>query len=379
MNMQIRVLNSIDEVSAAEWDHLLGSDYPFMKHEFLLALEKSHATGSRFGWIPHHLVLQDGDVLVGAMAMYEKDNSYGEFVFDWSWADAYQRHGIPYYPKLVVAAPYTPATGPRLLVHPEQNKDEIRSTLAQAAVELAKARGVSSLHFLFTTREETDLLQDMGLMRRLGCQYHWHNPGYRDFEDFLDTLSAKKRKNIRQERRKAMEAGAEIEIVPGNQASDEQIAAAEMFYRITFDRKWGTATLNLEFFRQVASSMGEQLLLVLARKSGRYIAGAICYRDDHTFYGRHWGCIEEYPGLHFELCYYQGIEYCIREKLKTFEPGAQGEHKISRGFLPTPTWSAHWIAHPQFRSAIGHFLDQETEGIQDYMQELSEHSPYKTK
>jgi predicted N-acyltransferase len=340
-------------------------------------LEQSGSTGEKFGWIPRHLVAYENNQPVGALALYEKDNSYGEFVFDWAWADAYQRNGLNYYPKLVNAAPYTPATGPRILVHPEKDRGAIGSELINAAIHLAKEQHYSSLHFLFTTKQDTDFLEQQGLMLRLGCQYHWQNRGYRDFQDYLDAFTSKKRKNIRQERRNAQKTGVEIDFVKGSEATDEQIAVAELFYRRTFDEKWGTATLNLDFFQRIAETMGEQLLFILARHSNEYVAGAICFQSDTTLYGRHWGCIEHFPHLHFELCYYQGLEYCIEHNLKTFEPGAQGEHKISRGFLPTPTWSAHWIENDQFRNAIQHFLSHETEGMLDYIEELKTHSPFK--
>lgn len=375
--MDIKLLHSIFDFEAEAWNKLVTENYPFMRYEFLAAMEKNHCTGPRYGWLPRHIGAYVDGQLVGALANYEKDNSYGEFVFDWAWADAYQRHGLPYYPKWVIAAPYTPATGPRLLIHPEHDWNTVATALVDGLYQFQKDTRVSSIHLLFTTRQETEFLEQKGFMTRLGCQFHWHNQGYRDFQDFLETFTSKKRKNVKQERRYAQASQASIEIITGDKATEEQLVAAELFYRRTFDEKYGTATLNLEFFIQIAETMGDQLVLIMASRENQYIAGAICFRDANTLYGRHWGCIEEHDHLHFEVCFYQGIEYCIAQGLQRFEPGAQGEHKISRGFLPTPTFSSHWIHHPEFSRAIQHFLAQETEGMEDYFNAMMSRSPYK--
>jgi len=376
--MRLTVHDSIDDIPAADWNRLDGEGNPFVRHEFLAALEHNECVGERFGWLPQHLTAEDDDGrLLGAVPLYLKDNSYGEFVFDWSWAEAYERAGIPYYPKLVSAMPYTPAPGPRLLTAPDAARQPVTEALIGASLEHAQQLSVSSLHWLFTSDEETRLLEQHGLLRRTGCQFHWFNDDYRDFDDFLDTFTSAKRKKLKRERRRTIEAGLDIEVVHGHDASDEQIATAEMFYRTTFDKKWGFATLNLGFFHEVARTLGPQLVLVLARDAGRYVAGAICFRGADALYGRHWGCVAEYHSLHFELCYYQGIDYCIREGLSRFEPGAQGEHKVSRGFRPTPTWSAHWIADGRFRSAIADFLAREAGGMEHYMRDLTEHLPFK--
>ena len=375
--MTIKMHQSILDFTREDWNRLLENRYPFMCYEFLAALEQNQCTGERYGWLPRHIAAYQDDKLVGVIPMYEKNNSYGEFVFDHAWADAYHRHTLPYYPKWVIAAPYTPATGPRILVDPAHEWTTVASALVDAVRQMQADTEISSTHFLFTTDRETTFLEQQGFMTRLGCQFHWHNHDYRDFQDFLETFTSKKRKNVKQERRYANEVDADVEIIQGNQASDEQIIAAELFYRKTFDEKYGTATLNLGFFQQIAQTMGEQLLLIMAKRAGQYIAGAICFQDNKTLYGRHWGCIEDHDHLHFEICYYQGIEYCIQHGLENFEPGAQGEHKISRGFLPTPTWSAHWIKHPEFSRAIQHFLHQETQGMQEYIKDLQLRSPYK--
>jgi len=374
--MNIKVHETLHDFTPQQWNHLLENDYPFMRHEFLVALEDNNCTGETFGWRPKHIAIYEENKLVGALANYEKTNSYGEFVFDSAWADAYQRHGFLYYPKWVVASPYTPATGPRLLVAPDANHELISTALIDTSL-VKMPKQVSSLHYLFTNEHETALLESRGFFRRVGCQFQWQNQGYETFDDFLNQLTAKKRKNIRQERRYANRADVEIEIISGDKATEEQLIAAEMFYRKTFDEKWGTATLNIGFFRQIAQTMGKQLLLILASREQRYIAGAILFIGNNTLYGRHWGCIEDHDHLHFEICFYQGIEYCIKHGLKHFEPGAQGEHKISRGFMPTITLSAHWIRHPEFSRAIQQFLQDEAEAMKHYCKQMSERSPYK--
>jgi len=347
--------------------------------------------GEATGWIPQHILLYDEKTLVGAVPQYLKTNSNGELVFDWAWAEAYQRSGLDYYPKLVVAIPYTPATGPRLLIAPHADRDKISTQLIQCALEHAKQNNISSLHWLFPHEDDLQQLKQQGLLVRLGCQFHWHNlPGddvggdnfsdnkkYQDFDDYLDHFTSKKRKQIRRERRAVMEANVTLQRLYGEELSEPQWQAVHRHYCSTFDRLSGHATLSLDFFREVCHALPQQLIVMLAEHNGKYVASAICFRDDTTLYGRHWGCDAHFQNLHFEACYYQGLEYCIEHKLQRFDPGAQGEHKISRGFLPTPTWSAHWIAEPQFRTAIADFLQRETRGMQHYIEELNKHSPFK--
>ncbi len=377
--IRVAIHSSLDDMPAQEWNAIAGTGHPFLRHEFLAALEHNGCVGDNYGWLPQHLGAYDRDNrLIGVAPMYLKDNSYGEFVFDWAWADAYQRAGMSYYPKLVMSVPYTPAVGPRFLIAPDQNQGTVGDALVRAAVDYAQKLGVSSLHCLFQPEQQTGVLERHGLLRRVGCQFHWFNRGYADFDAFLDGFSSSKRKKVRRERRRVTEAQLTIEVVHGHEAQAQQIEIAEMFYRSTFDKKSGWPTLNLGFFEEVATTMGEQLVLVLARDGQRYVAGAICFRGDDALYGRHWGCVAEYHSLHFELCYYQGIDYCIRNGLRLFEPGAQGEHKVARGFVPTATWSAHWIAHPQFRSAIADALRREAGGMSQYMEELKQHLPYKS-
>ncbi len=375
--MELRVLSGIDELERDAWNRVTGIDNPFLRYEFLAALENNDCVGPRHGWLPRHLVALEGGLPVGVVPLYLKDNSYGEFVFDWSWAEAYQRAGLPYYPKAVVAIPYTPATGPRILTAPGSDRDSVASALISLAREWSQSEQLSSLHWLFTDPEDTRRLREQGLSLRLGCQFHWHNQGYRDFDDYLDSFNARKRKKVRRERRYVDQAGIEMRIVHGHEASPGELDIMYGFYRSTFDKKWGYATLSRGFFHQIATTMGEQLVLVIASKAAQPVAGAICLRGRNALYGRHWGCNEHYHSLHFEACYYQGIDYCIRHGLRLFEPGAQGEHKISRGFLPVPTWSAHWIAHPGFRGIIDRYLDQEADAMRDYIEELTCRSPFR--
>jgi len=375
--------DAIREIPATDWNRLAGNDSPFLRHEFLAAMERHGCVGEALGWIPHHLALRDAaGTLVAAAPCYIKFNSYGELVFDWAWADAYQRQGLAYYPKLVVASPYTPATGPRLLTGETPKREEYARALADGAVRVAERLGVSSLHWLFTTRPETDLLETRGLLRRVGCQFHWTNPGYHAFDDFLATFTAEKRKKVKRERRRVQEAGVRIVRRRGDEVSEAEWVRFHWLYRDTFDKRGGLPTLTLPFFQEIGETMGSDLLLVFAyhgQTQGKdaIVAAAFNLIGEHALFGRHWGCSKDFHSLHFEACYYQGLDYCIENGLTRFEPGAQGEHKVSRGFLPTPTWSAHWIADPRFRAAIARFLTNETEGMTEYHEEMHGHSPYR--
>ena len=377
MNPQISIEENLAQVSPQEWNALGVADYPFLRHEFLRALETCDCLGERYGWLPRHILIRDQDgKLLAAAPLYLKFNSYGEFVFDWSWADAYQRNGLAYYPKLVSASPYTPATGPKLLLAPEA-PSSLRELLADSALELARQSGCSSLHWLFTTDQETRFLSDRQFMRRDGCQFHWENRGYKDFDDFLAAFSSAKRKSVRRERRRVSEAGIEFRLLDGHTASDADWEDFHQLYESTFHKRGGMPTLSLAFFRKLAHEMPDGVLLVQALVDGQAVAAAFNLVGSHTLYGRHWGCRAEYHSLHFEACYYQGLQFCIERGLQRFEPGAQGEHKISRGFLPTPTWSAHWLADARFSEAVANFLEHEREGMADYREELAQHSPYR--
>lgn len=374
--MRVEWTERLSQVDAASWNRLAGIANPFVQHAFLAALENNGCL-EEYGWYPRHLLLYEKQELVAAMPMYIKDNSYGELVFDWAWADAYHRHGLEYYPKLVVAIPYTPATGPRLLVAPDQDYAQYSQLLIEHATRYAEANGMSSLHWLFTDARDTQRFRELNYPLRLGCQFHWTNQGYASFEQYLQALTSQKRKQIKRERRRVAEQDVTLEIRHGDEMNEALWHLYHEFYTSTFDRKSGMATLSREFFQELGQSMPRSVVVIFARHDEKYVASAFCVRGEDTLYGRHWGCREEYHSLHFEACYYQGLEYCITHGLQRFEPGAQGEHKISRGFLPTPTWSAHWIADPQFREAITSYTRREEEGMRHYINSLMAHSPFR--
>ncbi|MGF6792356.1 GNAT family N-acetyltransferase [Paraburkholderia sp. 35.1] len=377
------ILASPSEVDAAEWNALLAAQSqptPFLRHEFLSALNATQCAVPDTGWAPQFVTLTDArtGMLAAAAPVYLKGHSYGEYVFDWAWADAYKRNGLPYYPKLLCAVPFTPVQGNRLL---SANEHALRH-LAATLMAFAEQAEVSSLHVLFPTQSEADALTDIGMMQREGVQFHWLNDGYRDFEDFLSTLEQKKRKNIRAERRKVHEAGITMRRIRGADIEDADWRFFSKCYRQTYREHFSSPYLNLDFFRMIGASMPENLLLVIAEYEGKPIASSlVVYQRDEktggTLYGRYWGALEHVPCLHFETAYYQPLEFCIEEKLGAFEGGAQGEHKMARGFLPTVTRSTHWLAHPAFADAVGHFLDNEKNSIHAYVDELREHNPFK--
>ena len=378
--MEISIIDRLDQIPAEDWNALIGADQnPFLRHEFLSNLEAHGCVGDAWGWLPRHITLHEKGRLIGAVPQYIKYNSYGELVFDWAWADAYQRSGLRYYPKLVVGIPYSPVTGKRLLVHPEAETERTAKALIEAAQGFAKEGNYSSQHWLFPDHTDLKALEASGFMRRTGVQFHWHNKGYRDFGHFLEGLTSKKRKSIKRERRRVQEAGIVIEILDGHQASDQHWAIFYDFYRNTFERLGGYATLTEDFFKAIAQAMPESIVLCLARLGDEYVAGAFSLRSHTTLYGRHWGCKADYHSLHFELCYYTGIDYCIAQGLHSFEPGAQGEHKVGRGFEPEKTWSAHWLAHPEFADVIERYLAHEAELMQDYHADMESHLPFKSR
>ena len=375
MHVRFERLASLQAVEASAWNTLAG-DSPFLQHEFLIALERSGCVGARTAWRPAYLVARDASGLAGAMPLYIKYDSHGEFVFDWSWADAYERAGRRYYPKLVAAVPFTPATGTRLLLRPDAAAS-IADGLIGAARDLAIDIDASSLHVLFPTETERKSLEQARFLTRKSCQFHWHNDGYADFEEFLGRFNAEKRKKAKRERRRIAEAEIKFEHLSGDQPTPSDWDAIFEFYSRTFLRRGRPPYLNRAFFDEIAMAMPHRLLVVLARHGGTPIAAAICFRSNSTLYGRYWGSRGDFHSLHFETCYYQGIEYCIREGLTRFEPGTQGEHKISRGFTPQATWSCHWLRDPQFHAAIDDFLRRETLHVDAYMDELDEHVPYR--
>lgn len=376
--MNVRILQQIDEIPAAAWNQLAGTGHPFLRHEFLSALETSGSVGPGTGWIPQHIVLSDGGGnLVGAMPLYRKSDSWGEFVFDFAWADAYRRAGLPYFPKLTAAVPFTPATGPRLLVAPGQAHETVTRQLLDAALALARDIKASSLHVLFPTQDEARELRARGLLLRKDCQFHWHNRAYSTFEDFLGEFTAEKRKKVKRERRRVAEAGISFRFLAGGEISDSLWGDIMPLYASTFWRRGRDPYLNEAFFRRIAQALPEQLIVVLALARQTPVAVAILFRGADTLYGRYWGSSGDYHSLHFETCYYQGIDYCISQGLQHFEPGTQGEHKIARGFVPQEVWSAHWLSDTGFSAAVDRYLDREREHIDQYMEVVDSHVPYR--
>ena len=379
MTLHVTTTESLAEVCAQDWDALLGPDpQPFLTHTFLYGLERHGCVGESQGWQPRHLLVQDaGGRLVGATPLYVKTHSYGELVFDWAWADAYARHGRAYYPKAVGAVPFTPVSGPRLLVHPDAPTAAVRSRLVAATLAEAQGAGWSGVHWLFARPDETRLLEREGGFLRVDLQYHWDNPGYASWEDFLKRLRSKRRKEIRRERERVRQQGLAVRVVHGDEATEADLDAAHALYAALFDRKYGYPTLTRAFFRDVGPRLGTGLVLFFAEARGRPVAVAICLRDARSLYGRYWGSAARHDCLHFELCYYQGIQYCIEHGLSRFEPGAQGEHKIPRGFLPMPTWSAHWIADPGFAEALRQWSLREQAAVLQAYEALMTASPYR--
>ena len=368
----IQIVDSLASIPASDWDALAGN-HPLLSHAFLRALQESGCASAETGWAPCHITLWREGRLAAAMPLYLKSHSYGEYVFDWAWADAYQRHGLQYYPKLLNAVPFTPVTGPRLLATNEAD----RGALLDAGLAFARDSGVSSLHCLFPAAPEVATFESAGMMLRASVQFHWRNEGFSDFDDFLGRMNHDKRKKIRQERRKVRDAGIEFRWLRGSEASEAHWAFFVECYNRTYRAHHSTAYLNLDFFLRLAQATPENLLLILGYREGLPVASAFNIIGDDTLYGRYWGTKEFHSGLHFEACYYQAIEFCIAEKIAAFEGGAQGEHKLARGLLPQRTVSAHWLAHPEFAEAVTRFLRKEASGIEHYVDELAEHSPFK--
>ena len=375
--MKVDIVASIAEIDATDWNHLAGGEFPFLRHEFLHAAESTGCVSRASGWSPRHLALRDRDGrLVAAMPLYEKTHSWGEFVFDWSWAQAYHRAGIPYYPKLVSAVPFTPAPSTRLLLA-DPNDGNSAAALVDTALDLAKRSGCSSLHVLFPAERELDLLQASGLKLRKDCQFHWHNRNYRDFEEFLSTFSSVKRKKARRDRRRVTEQGIEFRWLKGRDADEAVWKDVYEMISNTFLLRGSMPYYDYDFFTTVSRLLPENLLVILAERNRSPVAAAVFYQGRDTLYGRYWGSESHYDALHFETCYYQGIDYCIANGISRFEPGTQGEHKISRGFVPVSTWSAHWLARPEFFAAVGHYLDEEQRHVDRYIDAVESHSPYR--
>ena len=375
-SVQVKLVQGIGQIEARLWDACVGPDQPFLSHAFLSALEDSGSASQRTGWLPLHLVVEAGGELIGCAPMYLKSHSYGEYVFDWGWANAYERAGGTYYPKLQVSVPFTPVPGPRLLLRPEVGAPA-RGMLAHALVSAAEQLNVSSLHVTFCREDEWDTLGNAGLLKRQGVQYHWHNRGYGTFDDFLGTLKSSKRKTIRKERARVGEQGLSIEVLTGDTLTPDIWEAFYPFYLSTVDKRWGSAYLTKRFFARLGETMPERVVLMMARHGGRYVAGALNLLGADTLYGRVWGCRREFEFLHFEACYYQAIEFAIRHGLARVEAGAQGPHKLQRGYEPVATYSAHWIRDPGLRDAVERFLVQERREMASEMGHLRAGLPYR--
>jgi uncharacterized protein len=379
----ISLTDGMADIAPADWDRLANPDRtqydPFLSHAFLNALEQSGSISAETGWLPRHLLLNDASgALTGAMPLYVKSHSYGEFVFDHGWADAYQRAGRRYYPKLLCAVPVTPVPGRRLLVAPGPEAEINSERLLAGAVEVTRRLKASSLHITFPTEPEFTRLGAAGMLQRLGTQYHWTNQGFGSFDDFLATLASRKRKNLKRERRDALEtAGITVDWITGKDLTEAHWDAFFEFYTDTGNRKWGSPYLNRQFFSLLGQVMADDCLLVMAKREGRYIAGALNMIGGQALYGRYWGCIEHHPFLHFELCYYQAIDFAIARKLARVEAGAGGEHKLVRGYLPVHTYSNHWIADDRFRDAIADYLDRERDHVEAEAAALEAFAPFK--
>jgi len=380
-DITLEAVSSIGQISAEEWDgcaNPAGQPYnPFVSHAFLSALENSGSAVARTGWAARHLIARESGAIAGLVPCYLKNHSQGEYVFDRGWADAYERAGGRYYPKLQASVPFTPATGPRLLVRPDLDRERIRSTLAAGLIGLCQATEASSVHVTFAREEEWKFLGAQGFLLRNDQQFHWHNQSYVSFEDFLGSLNSRHRKAIRRERREALSNGISVHHLTGEGITAEAWDAFFEFYMETGSRKWGRPYLTRAFYSEIGRTMADDVLLVMAKRNGRWIAGAINFIGSDTLFGRHWGAVEHHPFLHFEICYYQAIDFAIQRGLRIVEAGAQGEHKLARGYLPQTTYSAHYIADPGLRRAIADYLKRERAYVAEAGRELTDAGPFR--
>lgn len=378
--MDIVVHDSLVDICAVQWNAMVTSNNPFIRHEFLLGLEVTKCVSTDSGWESAHIAIyQDDsrDKLIAAMPCYIKSHSYGEYIFDWSWADAHHRHGLEYYPKLSNAVPFTPATGERLLISESQRRGELEAALLTAAIELVERRGLSSFHSLFISQQQANNLKKLGCLTRHSSQFHWQNKNYQSFDDFLELMSSKKRKNIKRERRRVSETGIQYRWLSGEQLDQSAVDTMYAFYSRTIRHYGAQAYLNKAFFEHLAQNFNHQTLFLFAQFGDQTIAGGLYFKSNNTLYGRYWGALDNFHSVHFETCYYQAIEWCIINGFQRFEAGAQGEHKLARGLEPNTTHSAHWIAHEGFRQAIDDFLVSEQEHMSNYQAHMNDHSPFK--
>ena len=377
MALQAELVEDIGTLPAADWDALDAAGNPFLRHGFLAALERTGCVGADSGWLPCHLVVRGDDGrLVAAVPQYLKSHSWGEFIFDMSWAQAYARSGLDYYPKLLSAIPFTPVTGPRLLMRADAASDDLRAALAELLIESAQVRQVSGTHVNFTRGEDQAALEGAGFLRRHDCRFLWRNDGYRDFEDFLARFRADKRKKAKRERRRVAESGIEFRTLRGESMDEATWRTVFGFSERTFLRHGNGHYLSAEFLQKVAHGAPGTVMVKLAERAGRAVAAAVFFEGGGWLYGRYWGCERPEDSLHFEACYYQGIEYCIERGLQSFDPGTQGEHKIARGFEPTRTCSAHWLAHEGYRDAIRRYLGRERDAVDEYIAAAAQHLPF---
>ncbi len=384
-SLTISFIQSLDEVSPAAWNDCAGADNPFVSYEFLSALDHSGSVGGDTGWMPYHMLVQasppgDTPVIKACMPLYLKNHSYGEYVFDHGWADAFERAGGRYYPKLQASVPFTPATGPRFLVNPSGIPEErslLKAALADGLVQITEKMGLSSAHVTFLTTEDAAVAEAENFLVRHDQQFHWHNDNYSSFDHFLGQLSSRKRKQIRKERKTVAASDIEIETLTGNDITEHHWDAFFRFYMDTGARKWGQPYLTREFFSEISRTLSDRIVLFMCTRNGREIAAALNFLGSDTIFGRQWGCIEDHPCLHFEACYYRAIDYAIEHGLKTVEAGAQGPHKLARGYQPVKTNSVHYIANPSFRDAVARFLEDERRGVSAEIDYLAGKTPFK--
>ena len=380
-SLSIKVISSLSEIKEKDWDKCNDNEHPFTRYAFLKTLEDSGSAIKETGWLPQHLVIEEKSGTILAVApLYLKNHSYGEYVFDWGWADAYHRAGGNYYPKLQCSVPFTPVTGPRLMTRSDLNDSQrktLRSMLMSGMLDLTEKLGISSIHITFPTTKEWIELGEGGFLQRTNQQFHWENRGFRDFDEFLQTLNSRKRKAIKKERKNVANMNFTIKVLSGSQIKDYHWDAFFEFYILTTDKKFGQSYLEKQFFPMLGKRMGNQAVLILVQDGDKFVAGALNLKDKDTLYGRNWGCIGTHKFLHFETCYYQAIDFAIANDLKYVEAGAQGMHKIQRGYLPTPTYSAHWVADQRLRNALDTFLEQEGKAVKNEIDELLKFSPYR--
>ncbi len=377
--MEIKIYPTLKEIPSEQWKAVAAGPFPFSDYPFLWALESSHCVGPGTGWTPYYLTAWEGKQLAGAVYLYEREDSVGEFIFDWQWAEAYAQYGLSYYPKLVSAVPFTPATGAKLLLRPGADAERIRGLLVNASLKFAEQQRVSGLHFLFIPPEEVPCFEQTGLLIRHSYQFHWENNGYADFAEFLSALKHKRRQQIATERRRVEESGVELVTLTGPALHKEHGRLLYQFSSATFLKKNGSLPyLSERFFEEIFETMPEQIILFLAREGGHWVAAAIHFRQGDHLFGRYWGCFEEIRYLQFELCYYRAIEYANENRIQLFEAGAQGPHKVPRGFFPRTTYSAHWIKDAIFRDAIGRFIEREKQYVAEDIRRLQVHLPYRS-